>query len=298
MKHFYRCLLLPVLVAARLSAAPTPAGPTNEPVTPDPVRATLNNIFAPLDKTQVPTGLLAEYALPLVPLDVFDGTLTDSSRTTPDGFRYIYATLYSAAVSSYSPLPSIQNLNARLAAAEASAGPGTIPVMVQCVSYAAVRPDAFSLNLLSYQNGQVFDVAGRAQSPYVARTAFAAAPARTYSNSGTVSLMFPASLYTQHGGAPVGWRYVDFGDGRGYIYFREGETLAATYPTAGTKRIKVRFSYYSGLSYESHFDVQVTGVSTSAAVTQIPAAARGTTAFDGRVEPIPAFGRAAPPEWY
>ena len=34
----------------------------------DPTRATLDNIFAPLDKSQVPTGFLAEDALPLVPV--------------------------------------------------------------------------------------------------------------------------------------------------------------------------------------------------------------------------------------
>ncbi|MGI4760775.1 MAG: hypothetical protein ACRYF0_08720 [Janthinobacterium lividum] len=39
----------------------------------------------------MPTGFLAEDALPLVPLDVFNGTLTDSSRTSPDGFRYLAA---------------------------------------------------------------------------------------------------------------------------------------------------------------------------------------------------------------
>ena len=64
----------------------------------DPTRAALDNVFAHVDKSQVPTGFLAEYAQPLVPLDVFNGTLTDSSRTTPDGFRFIYGTIYSARV--------------------------------------------------------------------------------------------------------------------------------------------------------------------------------------------------------
>ena len=78
MKHLYRCLLLllacyaPTRLLAQVS---------------DPTRATLDNLFAPLDKSQVPTGFLAEDALPLVPLDIFNGTLTDSSRTNPDGFR-------------------------------------------------------------------------------------------------------------------------------------------------------------------------------------------------------------------
>ena len=97
MNKLYFLLLLALFVpAAQLMAQ-----------TSDPTRATLDNLFAPLDKSQVPTGLLAESALPLVPLDVFNGTLTDSSRTTPDGFRYVYATLYTALVSGTQPLMSV-----------------------------------------------------------------------------------------------------------------------------------------------------------------------------------------------
>ncbi len=79
---------------------------------PNPTRQYLDNLVAPLDKTQVPTGFLAEYAVPLVPLDVFNGTLTDSSRTNPDGFRFIYTTVYSAWLGSgNNPLPSPLELN-------------------------------------------------------------------------------------------------------------------------------------------------------------------------------------------
>ena len=177
MKNVYFFLLLtlwvPTLVRAQVS---------------DPTRAALDNIFSPIDKSQVPTGFLADDALPLVPLDIFNGTLTDSSRTTPDGFRYIYATLYSAHVAANYQLPSLQDLNTRIVTAETSAGSATIPIMVQRIDYAAIRPDAFSGNLLSLQNGQVFDVAGRTQSPYQVRTVFAAAPTRPSHSSKGLNL--------------------------------------------------------------------------------------------------------------
>lgn len=144
MKKLYLLLLLTVVGLARLHAQSN-----------DPTRATLDNIFAPLDKAQVPTGFLAEYGLPLVPLDIFNGTPTDSSRTTPDGFRFIYGTIYSARIYGSNPLPTLQTFNARVTAAEATAGPQTISLMVQNITYATVRSDAFSANLLSFQNGQV-----------------------------------------------------------------------------------------------------------------------------------------------
>lgn len=263
MKTLYICLLLTLLGFGRLFAQVS-----------DPTRAALDNIFAPLDKSQVPTGLLAESALPLVPLDVFNGTLTDSSRTTPDGFRYIYATLYSALVSGSQSLRSIQDYNNQVAAAESSFGPGTIPVMVQRASYATVRPDAFSQNLLSYNSStqQVADVAGRTQGPYVVRTAFAAAPTRVYVSGATVQLVLASALEVQISGAPVSGRYLDFGDGLGYRAATLNQPLSATFTTEGAKRIKVRYTYYySGEVLESWFDVTVTSVAASPVFTSIKA---------------------------
>ena len=222
----------------------------------DPTRATLDNVFAPLDKSQVPTGFLAEYALPLVPLGVFNGTATDSSRTTPDGFRFIYGTIYSARIYGPNPLPTLPDLNARLAAAEAAAG-ATIPVMVQRIDYAAVRPDAFSANLLSIQNGQVSDVAGRGASPYQTRTVFAAAPARAYSASGNVAFVFPQNLYVQSGGGQVQSTLVDFGDNAGYVGFSWDTPVSVSYATAGVKHVKVSIGYSDNTNYVSNFDLVV-----------------------------------------
>ncbi|TGE21270.1 T9SS type A sorting domain-containing protein [Hymenobacter aquaticus] len=240
-----------------------------------------NYLFAPLDKSQIPTGFLADYAIPLVPLDIFNGTLTDSSRTTPDGFRYLYGTVYTANITGNNPLPTLQTLNARIDADVAAAG-NAIPLMVQRISYSAVRPDAFSANLLSYQNGQVYDVPGRAQSPYAVKTVFAAAPATTYSASGTVSFVFPQDLFIQNGGNAPSSLSIDFGDGRGYVTTGFGQPISANYGTAGTKRIKVRATFSlsffpvdakeqpgkskkdqiaipikNTVSYESHFDIEV-----------------------------------------
>ncbi|AMR28852.1 hypothetical protein A0257_18280 [Hymenobacter psoromatis] len=62
----------------------------------------------------------------MVPLDIFNDTLTDSSRTSPDGFRYLYATLYSARVYGTQPLLSLQDYNTRTANATAGASLNTI----------------------------------------------------------------------------------------------------------------------------------------------------------------------------
>ena len=78
-----------------------------------------------------------------------------------------YATAYTARVGTgANPLPTLQTVNARAEAREAAVGPGTVPLLLARLDYAAVRPDAFPANLLRLQNGQVFDVAGRTQNSY------------------------------------------------------------------------------------------------------------------------------------
>ena len=125
----------------------------------DPTRATLDNLFVPLDKNQVPTGFLAEDALPLVPLDVFNGTLTDSSRTSPDGSATSTPRSTRLVFMVLSPCSACRTTAPARLRPWRPQGPSIIPVMVQRVDYSTVRPDAFSLNLLAYSNEQVRDAA-------------------------------------------------------------------------------------------------------------------------------------------
>lgn len=121
----------------------------------DSLRLRLDHILAPLDKSQVPTRLLADYAAPLARLTSFDGTLADSTRTTPLLFRALYATAATACLYGTNPLLDLPDYNQRVAAVEATSET-VIPVMVQRVDYARLRPDAVSQNLLSVQNGQLY----------------------------------------------------------------------------------------------------------------------------------------------
>ena len=260
MKKLYFLLLLSLLGPVRLWAQTT-----------DSLRLKLAYLFAPLDKSQVPSGRLDAYATPLVPLAAFNGQLADSTRTTPAVFRALYATAYTASIYGSNALPTLPAYNATVAAAEAAAGPATIPVMAQLINYATVRPDAFSQNLLTLQSQQVHDVAGRSQSPYTLRSAFAVSPTREFSSTGDVSLLFSANLYMQLGGyATAPSLSVDFGDGRGYVAATWGKPVSAAYSTSGTKRIKVRFTHQTGtppfaltINYFSQFDLFVAAASTS-----------------------------------
>ncbi len=60
--------------------------------TEDPLRDKLNLIFQPLNKTQIPTGYLAEYGAEFTPLHWYNGILTDSNLVfNLNIFKMIYA---------------------------------------------------------------------------------------------------------------------------------------------------------------------------------------------------------------
>ncbi len=55
--------------------------------TPDTLRKKLDLVFQPLNKSIIPTGYLVEYGYPLIPADLFNNILTDSSRTNMQVMR-------------------------------------------------------------------------------------------------------------------------------------------------------------------------------------------------------------------
>ncbi len=245
MKKLYWLLLCSLLQAAALRAQVI-----------DSMRYQLDQVFANVDKSQIPTRLLDAYALPLVPLAPFNGVLQDSVLLNPDLFRGLYGTAYTACIYGTNPLPTLQDFNTRLATAEAAAGPATLPVMMQLISYATIRPEARSQNLLTVQNQQLYDVPGRYGNPYGLCTLFAAAPAHTYCPSGNVSLVFPSTLFTTYmpergGRGLVQNLQIDFGDGQGYVSAQFDQAISAAYTTAGPKQVKVRYTYqYTTVLYE------------------------------------------------
>ena len=241
MKHLFTSLL-----AWLLLASPTLAQTT------DPVRQKLDNIFVNIDKSQL--SRLLEAAVPLGPVKSFDGILRDSARADMDVFRHLYATALSSRVNGSEPLPDILTLNQRVAAARQAAG-GAIPIAVQYIRYAYLRPDAESAGLVRIQNEQLYDVPGRTQSPYSGAVLFAAAPERTYSASNVVSLVLPSSLYLADGLPPAGPPTVslDFGDGQGYRSAAWDQPLGTAYGTGGTKRVKVKLIYTVDLFPNSIF---------------------------------------------
>ena len=248
---------------------PLPAGAT-------PLQTKIYQVFGSLDVGLVPTGYLSGYGIPLVPLAAFDGTLADSTRTSADVWRQALATLLTSRVLGSETLPRLDTLAARLDRVRPPAAP--IPIALARLDYAAFRPDAVTAGLIAVQNQQLYDVPGRAQSPYLLRTLFVAGPGRTFSYDGNVSFVFPGNLHVQRGGGALRRLELDFGAGQGYQPAALDQPLGMAFCTAGTYRVKVRASYYLPgtpaatapptapfVAYESQFDLVVRNTGCGAA---------------------------------
>jgi hypothetical protein len=233
----------------------------------DPLRDKLNAVFAHVDKSQVPTGFLEDYAVPLIPLDVFNGALTDSNRLDMVTWREVYATLHSSRIFGANPLPSLPTVNNNLIA---NYGGGPIPIPILVANYDYLDPALEGANLMYVQNEQLYDVPGRGISPYGTRFLFAATPYKNHAATGTPSFVFNPGLVYNTSGKTVGSIQVDFGDGQGYRNVAWNIALHAFYTTVGSKLIKIKLNFTDNTTSECYSDFEVTELSSNSAARYFP----------------------------
>ncbi|MCC6413454.1 MAG: T9SS type A sorting domain-containing protein [Saprospiraceae bacterium] len=165
----------------------------------------------------------------------------------------LYGAMRGSRVSS-SGLPSPEVYLSRI---KALSSDDTLPIAVLALRFDRIRPDAIDSNLLSYVDGQMFDVTGRTESPYFQDTVFAAMLLKGKTTSRSVSFTLPADLWFSNlsGSAPV--ISLDPGDGQGWRILSAGQTLATEYPSTGEKEVVIRLEY-TGFTRYSHSKLNVT----------------------------------------
>jgi hypothetical protein len=169
-------------------------------------------ILQPLDKSQIPTSLLAEYGIPMLDLPTFNGILTDSNKVDINIFRTLafqMQTNYCGTATS--PVPAIATVNNSIASFIHDTLPVPIPIYLS--NYNSVKADAFINNLLSYNSSanQVQDVSGRSQSPYQVNYLFAATPVINLTKTGTAQFICNNSMLWNNTGKTISQIQIDLG---------------------------------------------------------------------------------------
>ena len=200
----------------------------------------LQDLYAPLDKSQVQTGYLINLGVPLADPLRYRGVLNDSNFTDINTFGMLYGQLRSGWTSGGNGLSSPSVYLSKIKKLRAG---DTIPVAIIAMRYDQIRKSAYDLNLLSYNGNQVQDVPGRTQSPYLQDTVFATAPL-----TGSVTRLdpvfsLPSDLWFSNLGGGAPYISLDLGDGLGWRNILQGQALQAQYPDAGVKEIQIRLQY-------------------------------------------------------
>jgi hypothetical protein len=200
----------------------------------------LLHLYEPLDKAQVQTNYLFDLAVPLAHPSRYNGALNDSNYTNINTFGMLYGELRQGWVATGSGLPDPSVYLSKIKNLQYG---NALPMAIMAMQYDRIRPDAFNLNLLTYDGDQVHDVPGRSQSPYFQDTvvAFAALTGKIYHLDQVFSL--PADLWFSNltGAAPD--ISLDLDDGQGWQTLVAGQEVQAQYTSTGDKQVKVRLQF-------------------------------------------------------
>ncbi len=220
------------------------------------LRQKLDSVFQYIDKNQLPTGLLKEYAYPFVDL----GKVHDSVPLNIHDFRATYATLQTARIRGQQTLPALQGLNGSI---EADFYEGnTIVIPILHYQYNSIDPQALTLGLFRAVGEQLYDMP-RSRSPYQSHIVTAAASSQVfnylpirhsklYPHAGD-TLRFSTSTNHYYSNLPQpDSLQIDFDDKQGFRTFslQQWQEHQVVYKTGGKKYIKLRI-YRAGIVYNS-----------------------------------------------
>lgn len=195
---------------------------------------TPEHVLAPLDLAEVPSGLLADQALPLTDLGLYDGAVPDAPTVTPTRMQLIYAMLYDAACSeTVAPEPTA--LGEPLRQGEA------FPLRIMLYEYDRLKPTALDEGLVQISNNQVHDISGPEESPYERQQVFAATPWYEGLLNGDSEYHFTPELVSNMGD-DITALSIDFGSGYQSLTLGQSFTVQTAYGGPLHLRIRVELS--------------------------------------------------------
>ncbi|WP_162303900.1 hypothetical protein [Paracnuella aquatica] len=202
----------------------------------------MNYLYSRLNKSQITSGLLKEYAIEFNNWDNFTGTqLHDSNFVSLTEWRLLYAGLYSSQITSTPKMLYLDTLNRLLNKYSQPNQPISMPVLYY--HYQSIKPTALTVNLLRNENGQLVDVAGRTQSPYDTKEMFAIAPILQATFTGTSQIIFRSDLLLGNTGKTVRTVEVDANGSGAWQTVALNTPFNLTYTTEGFYNINIRITY-------------------------------------------------------
>lgn len=219
----------------------------------------MNDIFAPLDKTKVPNGILLDYGMEFANLRAFNGILTDSTYINAGNLKQLYNTLLSSRISNTAPAmvsPNIfeNNWNINRTA-------GVISLCGLYYKYAQIVNNATTTNKLTYSNNKFYDktINGLWQNPYQELQTFAMTPAIEQYDQLSFQIIIPTLLFYTNNNTDIASIAIDFDNGLGYQTVVRDLALTVSYTVTGLKNWKYKLSLNNGTILYSQSKFRIGG---------------------------------------
>lgn len=218
----------------------------------------MNYVFANVDKSKIPYGILKDYAMEFTNLSQFNGTavLADSNATNMGTLYEVYYTLLTGRIhnsaSGFIKTDSISNrwTNYRQ--------PGRITLAGLFFQYASFKTNAAN-NYITVSGGQLYDkyVSGVWQNPYQSEKTFVISPSVLQYDSLSFSILLPANLWLTNSSSFVSNININVSDGLGYRTLMPGTALNVSYTTAGNKEWTYRLQLTDGSYLYAHSKIWI-----------------------------------------
>ncbi|HUZ57411.1 MAG TPA: T9SS type A sorting domain-containing protein [Hanamia sp.] len=213
-------------------------------------------IFNNISHTQITTGLLRDYGIDFLNLDDYTGkVLNDSNYVTLTDWRSLYASIYSEQINTPVTMLYLDTINRLISQYALS----NLPVTFTCLyyNYNVLDSNAAIHNLMTIQNGQLYDVAGRTQSPYLLHSVFAIAPTQQTIPTGNNQLILRPQLFLSNTGKTISTLQIDPKGTGTYQTVSFNTPITVNYSTPGLYTLNFKITYTDGTINYSHTKLAV-----------------------------------------
>ena len=214
-------------------------------------------MFAPLDKTRIPHGILLDYGMEYINVKAYNGTLADSTVVNASVLKNIYNTLISSRITNTTTgfiNPNVYESNWRTHRTA-----GLITVSGLYFRYSAFRNDVLYSGKINFANNQFSDkFVGRVwQNPYQELQTFAMTPAVSKYEGLNLQVKIPSSVFYSNYQGLVQSLQIDFGNGAGFVTVAFNQNIAVKYSSAGVKTWKYKLNLTNGTSLLSQSKIEL-----------------------------------------
>ncbi len=214
-------------------------------------------LFSPLDKDEVPYGILLDYGMEFTNVPAFDGTLTDSTYTDLTALKQIYNTLLTSRIKEVSEgfvTPRVFDSTWKNVREK-----DIITLAGLFFGYARFSDDAIASNKLSYRGGKFYNnsINGVVQDPYEKKRTFAMAPAIKGHKGLHLQVKVPSELFYTNLPGQVRSIQMDFGNGQGYVTVPFDQSVDVAYATAGVKTWTYRLNLSTGTALYNRSRIKI-----------------------------------------